>query len=81
LKYSITSGQYRPYDGAVDETPFTQATASYGLPYGATTFGGFQSSSKYQSVAVGIGQNMGDFGAVSVDVTQAWSTLKNQDKT
>ncbi|MFH4043542.1 fimbria/pilus outer membrane usher protein, partial [Acinetobacter baumannii] len=39
LKYSITSGQYRPYDGAVDETPFTQATASYGLPYGATTFG------------------------------------------
>lgn len=81
LKYSVTTGRYRSYNSDVDETPFTQATASYGLPLGATVFGGFQTASKYQSLALGWGQNMGDFGALSVDVTQAWSTPQNRDKT
>lgn len=39
LKYSITSGQYRSSDGSVDYTPFSQATASYGLPYNTTLYG------------------------------------------
>lgn len=80
LKYAITGGQYRSYDGSVDKTPFGQLTAIYGLAHGVTIFGGFQESSKYQSLAAGIGQNMGDFGAISVDVTQAWSTPKDEDK-
>ncbi|STS79570.1 putative fimbrial biogenesis outer membrane usher protein [Klebsiella pneumoniae] len=32
LEYEITSGKYRPYDGGVDETPFTQATATMASP-------------------------------------------------
>lgn len=79
LKYSITSGLYRPSDDDVDETPFTQATASYGLPLNSTLYGGFQAASKYQAITAGIGNNLGDLGAISVDVTQAWSTLKNRD--
>lgn len=79
LKYSITSGLYRPSDDEVDETPFTQATASYGLPLNTTLYGGFQAASKYQAITAGIGNNLGDLGAVSVDVTQAWSKLKNRD--
>lgn len=81
LKYGITTGRYRSYNNDVEETPFTQATASYGLPLSATLFGGVQAASKYQSLALGWGQNMGRIGALSVDVTQAWSTLKNSDKT
>jgi P pilus assembly protein, porin PapC len=80
LKFSATGGQYRSYDGSVDKTPFTQMTAIYGLPHGFTLYGGLQESSKYQSLAAGVGKNMGDLGAVSTDVTQAWSTPKNQDK-
>lgn len=79
LKYSITTGLYRPSDDEVDETPFTQATASYGLPLNATIYGGFQAASKYQAITAGIGNNLGDLGAVSVDVTQAWSTPKNRE--
>ncbi|QBH97635.1 fimbrial biogenesis outer membrane usher protein [Limnobaculum zhutongyuii] len=78
LKYSITSGVYRSYDSSIEKTPLTEATAMYGLPAGFTLYGGGQFSSKYQSVAVGVGKNLGDFGAVSVDVTQAWSTQKSQ---
>ncbi|AYN26262.1 fimbrial biogenesis outer membrane usher protein [Buttiauxella sp. 3AFRM03] len=80
LKYSLTSGQYRSYDGSVDKTPFTQGTAIYGLPAGFTGYGGGQFASHYQSLALGVGKNFGDFGAVSTDVTQAWSTMQDKPK-
>uniref|UniRef100_S0DE64 Putative fimbrial usher protein n=1 Tax=termite gut metagenome TaxID=433724 RepID=S0DE64_9ZZZZ len=81
LKYAVTGGQYRSYDSSVDKTPFAQLTGIYGLPWGLTAYGGVQQSSRYQSVASGMGKNMGDLGAVSVDVTQAWSHLKNEQRT
>lgn len=80
LKYSVTSGVYRAYDNSIDKTPLSQATAIYGLPRGLTLYGGGQFSSKYQSLALGMGKNLGDFGALSTDVTQAWSSRKDQDK-
>ncbi|WP_025123591.1 MULTISPECIES: fimbria/pilus outer membrane usher protein [unclassified Serratia (in: enterobacteria)] len=80
LKYSVTSGQYRSYDGSVDKTAFSQGTAIYGLPHGLTAYGGGQFASKYQSLALGLGKNLGDFGAISTDVTQAWSTMQEQPK-
>ncbi|MFN3071300.1 fimbria/pilus outer membrane usher protein [Serratia sp. J2] len=79
LKYAVTSGQYRSYDSSVEKTPFGQATAIYGLPYGLTAYGGGQfANEKYHSLALGMGKNLGDFGALSTDVTQAWSTMKDQ---
>jgi outer membrane usher protein len=80
LKYSITGGQYRSYDHSVDNAPFVQGTLIYGLPKGFTAYGGSQFADHYQSVALGVGKNLGDFGALSTDVTQAWSDLQNQGK-
>ncbi|MBA3111379.1 fimbrial biogenesis outer membrane usher protein [Salmonella enterica] len=80
LKYSLTSGQYRPYDNDIDKEIFTQATAMYGLPAGWTLYGGGQFSQHYQSLLSGMGKNFGTLGAVSVDGTQAWSKQKDQDK-
>ncbi|MGN7790330.1 fimbria/pilus outer membrane usher protein [Enterobacter sp. 22452] len=80
LKYSLTGGQYRSYNSSVDKTPLAQGTAIYGLPHGFTLYGGLQEASKYQSLALGVGKNMGDIGAISTDVTQAWSTPKDMDK-
>lgn len=80
LKYSATSGQYRSYDGSVEKTPFSQGTAIYGLKHGFTLYGGGQFASKYQSLALGIGKNLGEFGAISTDVTQAWSTMQDRPK-
>lgn len=71
LKYSVTTGVYRAYDNSIDETPLSQATAIYGLPWGWTLYGGGQFSSKYQSLALGMGKNLGELGAVSTDVTRA----------
>lgn len=80
LKYSLTSGQYRPYQGDIDKEIFTQSTVIYGLPAGFTLYGGAQFSQHYQSLLSGVGKNFGTLGAVSVDGTQAWSTQKDQDK-
>ncbi|CAM4298777.1 fimbria/pilus outer membrane usher protein [Serratia silvae] len=80
LKYSLTSGQYRSSNSYVDDTPFTQGTAIYGLPWGATLYGGMQAASKFQSLAFGWGQNMGAIGAFSADVTQAWAKPEYADK-
>lgn len=80
FKYSLTSGQYRPYDGDIDKEMFTQATAIYGLPAGFTIYGGGQFSQHYQALLGGVGKNFGELGAVSIDGTQAWSTQKDRDK-
>lgn len=80
LKYSLTSGQYRPYDGDIDKELFTQGTMIYGLPAGFTLYGGGQFSQHYQSLLTGLGKNFGTLGAISIDGTQAWSEQKDQDK-
>ncbi len=80
LKYSLTTGQYRSSDRSVENTPFTQGTAIYGLPHNATIYSGAQFAGNYQSFALGVGQNLGDFGAISTDITQAWSTPQDSHK-
>ncbi|GJK51139.1 fimbrial outer membrane usher protein SthC [Serratia marcescens] len=80
FKYSLTSGKYRSYGGGVDERPFSQVTGIYGLPWGATLYGGVQAASKYQSLALGWGQNLGAVGALSADVTQAWTKQETRPK-
>jgi len=80
FKYSFTGGQYRSYNSSTDKTPFAQATGIFGLPMNFTLYGGFQESSKYQSLALGLGKNMGDMGALSADITHAWSSPNKQPK-
>jgi len=75
VKYALTAARYRTNNTQQDAVPFTQATLIWGLPWGVTLYGGSQLSDNYQAVATGTGLNMGNWGAVSVDVTQAKSTL------
>lgn len=80
LKYSFTGGQYRSYDSNVDKATFSQGTAIYGLPAGFTVYGGGQFAGNYQSFSLGVGKNLGAAGAISTDVTRAWSKMKTQPK-
>ncbi len=77
FSYSATAGQYRSYDSHVDKTNFGQFTLIYGLPYGITAYGGSQLSENYQSYSIGSGQNLGRFGALSIDITHANSKLRD----
>lgn len=51
----------------------------YGLPRNLTLYGGLQGSQNYHAAALGIGAMLGDFGAISTDVTQA-DSQKNKQK-
>lgn len=77
LKYSLTGGQYRAYDNSVERSSFMQGTVIYGLPQGFTAYGGGQYAGHYQSLALGLGKNLGDLGALSADATVARSALQN----
>ncbi|MGU3522346.1 fimbrial biogenesis usher protein [Enterobacteriaceae bacterium C23F] len=75
IKYAITAGDYRSSDPQQRSLGFAQSTLIWGLPAGFTAYGGTQLASRYKAVALGMGLNIGEFGALSVDVTQARSTL------
>ncbi|WP_414500891.1 MULTISPECIES: fimbria/pilus outer membrane usher protein [unclassified Zymobacter] len=74
IKYAVTAGRFR---GNTDQSSptFGQASLIYGLPHGMTVFGGGQYADRYRALALGWGQNMGEFGAFSVSGTQAHSEL------
>lgn len=80
VKYAISAGQYRNGGDQQNKIDFEQATLLWGLPGGITVYGGTQFSSDYRAFALGIGKNLGDLGAVSVDITQANSTLADDSK-
>lgn len=79
LKYSLAAGEYRAGNYDSEEPRFGQITAMYGLPWGMTAYGGALMSEKYNAFALGWGKNFGLIGAVSVDITQAKSKLRNDE--
>lgn len=79
LRFSLTGGQYRAYDSGVESNAFVQGTAIYGIARGTTLYGGTQVAEHYHSGALGLGQNLGTVGAISVDVTLSRSQMKDSD--
>ncbi|WP_219209315.1 fimbria/pilus outer membrane usher protein [Variovorax boronicumulans] len=81
-RYSATVGKYRnSYNGSVigarpslSQPTFMQATLARGLGREFTLYGGLTGANMYQSVLVGMGKNLRDFGAVSVDLSSAHTT-------
>lgn len=76
-QYELTLGEFRGSSDLQDTPFFLQGTLSHGLKSGYTLFTGSQISSNYQSYLLGFGKNLGRFGALSLDVTHADSTLAN----
>ncbi|HHA2288281.1 TPA: fimbria/pilus outer membrane usher protein [Enterobacter asburiae] len=72
LRYEMAAGKV---DGGLSRSSpqMVQGTVSRGLPAGFTAYGGVQLSGDYRALAVGAGSNMGRFGAISADLTQAWA--------
>lgn len=75
LKYAVTVGEYRSQNEGGDEPILGQATLVYGLPHDMTVYGGFQTSDNYNAMALGMGFGLGDLGSISLDATQAYTTL------
>lgn len=79
LRYAFSAGQYRSYENRVENSRILQGTLIYGLPAGFTLYGGMQAADSYRSASLGGGKNLGDWGAMSADVTQSVNTTKKGD--
>ncbi|CAI0932358.1 fimbrial biogenesis usher protein [Serratia liquefaciens] len=80
VKYALTAGQFRSGSDLQDSPDFWQGTLIWGLPAGVTLYSGSQLSDNYQSFAFGAGKNLGNWGAVSADVTHARSVLPDDSQ-
>lgn len=74
VKYAFGAGTYRPM-GDQASPSFAQGEMFYGWRYGLTFYGGAQFADRYNGLAFGVGQNLGRFGAYSIDLTHARSQL------
>lgn len=75
MRYSVTVGEYRSGNNNQEDRNFIQTTLLYGLPLGWTIFGGSQFAEKYRALNFGFGKNLGNLGAISLDLTHADATL------
>lgn len=57
-----------------------QAQIMRGLPAGITLYGGVQLADEYRAAALGVGKDLGAFGALSMDVTQAKARFDDGDE-
>lgn len=67
--YEINLGRYSDFK----DLDVFQAQVAYGLSGELTTYSGFQATDGYRAVNLGLAFNLSNFGALSVDVTQASS--------
>lgn len=75
IKYSLMAGRFQSSGDSYSNPDFMQGTLVWGLPYNTTVYSGVQYSKNYLSGLLGGGLNLGLLGALSVDATQASSTL------
>lgn len=89
-RYAATAGKYRngysdldtSYGGsrpALSQPYFAQGTLARGMGNEFSLYGGLTAANMYQAVLAGVGKNLRDFGAVSVDLTSARTTDRNDD--
>ncbi|EEJ2306412.1 fimbrial biogenesis outer membrane usher protein [Salmonella enterica subsp. enterica] len=82
MKYAMTVGRVRLNgNGDLHREKFTQGTIIYGLPHAFTLYGGMQLARSYLASSLGAGIGLGELGALSMDVTQADTTLLSGKKT
>lgn len=73
--YSFSAGKFRSGIGQQDSPKFLQGVVMHGLKNGWTPYSGTQLSQNYQAFSIGLGKDMGVFGAASADTTHANAKL------
>nr|WP_314494018.1 fimbria/pilus outer membrane usher protein [uncultured Pseudomonas sp.] len=73
-RYSTTLGRYNPAFGSQNPLLW-QTTMAKGVAWNATLYGGLMASQGYTAEAFGIARDLGDFGALSFDLTHARSDI------
>jgi outer membrane usher protein len=71
FKYNFSSGSLQEDTGPVSSQYVNQLEMVYGLTETNTVYGGVQASQDYKAVVLGVGSNLGSWGALAADVTRS----------
>lgn len=74
----ISIGERRDNDRFMPEV--MQAQVLHGMAWGMTLYGGTQLADDYRAFAAGIGKDLGNIGAISMDITHAQSHFTDDDE-
>lgn len=74
-RYSLTAGTFRRGGNNSNQPEFAEGTLMRGFENNITVYGGAQIASHYRALSMGAGMDMGIWGAISADITQANSRL------
>lgn len=82
IKYQLAAGKTRiKTTGSDNNTSIAQYSMAYGLPWGTTVYTGMQySQGFYSAYVLGSAFNLGQAGAISLDVTKANTSLSQGDE-
>lgn len=69
--FDISIGELNNVDGFSPD--LLQAQILRGMPWGMTLYGGTQMAEDYTAIAAGVGKDLGNLGAISLDMTHAES--------
>ncbi len=71
LRHSLTLGKYQSHSQYGKEPYFMQGTVIYGIANRVTAYGGAIMAKDYQSIALGTGYSLSDWGSLSFDANYA----------
>ncbi|OWF75824.1 fimbrial assembly protein [Yersinia kristensenii] len=76
VRYRVAAGKPSSIGHQSEGPVFGSGEFSWGINSGWSLFGGgISGENEYQAASMGIGRDLMEFGAVSVDMTQSWATL------
>ncbi|EIS1618865.1 outer membrane usher protein [Salmonella enterica subsp. enterica serovar Sandiego] len=81
VRYKLFAGRPTDYDHHSEGDMFGSGEFSWGISNGWSLYGGGVGSSDYQSVAMGIGRDLMQLGAMAFDVTRSDATLDGGNRT
>lgn len=80
VRYKFYAGKPTSYDHHTEGSTFGTGEFSWGISNGWSLYGGMVSSSKYISLAAGIGRDLMAFGALAFDVTRSDAKLEQEHR-
>lgn len=80
VRYKIFAGKPTTYDHRTDGDTFGSGEFSWGITNGWSLYGGMVSSSKYVSIAAGIGKDLMALGALAFDATRSDAKLDDEHR-
>ncbi|MEQ5075933.1 fimbria/pilus outer membrane usher protein [Providencia alcalifaciens] len=80
MRYKVVMGRSRNYEHTLEGPFFISGEVSRGISNKWSLYGGGIFSEDYNALAAGLGRDLNEFGAVSADVTQSVSRLREKTR-